>query len=107
MATTKTAPQTISLKQFCSDKGFTQITHQNIRANASGYPYITFVTKDNVADNVYLTKNTAAKVAEGDPINKDLLKGLSAVFVEYTDGREPQWKLTTGAESQRIDLEFE
>lgn len=67
-----TALNTMSIQSFCVTKGFTSFVPA-IRANAKGYPYITFIDKDNKAENIYFSRKGAEKVGAGQPVTKELI----------------------------------
>ena len=74
-----------------------------VRANASGYTYITFVKegaeKGTGGMNVYFSKNAEALVAEGQVVNKEFMAPFKLGWVEYADEREARWKVITQSES--------
>jgi hypothetical protein len=55
----------ISIKEFAKDRGFVQI-NKTIGGNLNGYPFVTFITADNKAENVYFSKGGAELVKAGD-----------------------------------------
>jgi ATP sulfurylase len=93
--TTLTAPQTnvatvetvmletVTLKEFMSKHGFTQIV-KDIRSNKNGIPYLTFITADNKAENIYFSKRLALKAIEGELITTLPLKDIVFNHLEYT-----------------------
>ena len=64
MSTLKVTP----VKDFCKSKGFVEIVPV-IRENNNGYPFITFITKGNVAENVYFSKTSSSFVSAGQVID--------------------------------------
>lgn len=82
METTITAPevqqsvQTLTVKEFSQAKGFVDV-FQAIRWNANEYPYVTFFTDDNKAENIYFSRNNAVKM---DALREEVIakaKGLT------------------------------
>ncbi len=74
-----------------------------VRANASGYTYITFVkegaAKGEGAMNVYFSKNAEKLVGEGEVVNKEFMAPFKLGWVEYADERKPRWKIITQSET--------
>ncbi len=85
--TTKTDLKTLTLKDFCVSKGFTQIAPV-VRTNTNGYPYITFINSNNEAENVYFSKTTSQGVTEGTPVDKALLSSLQVGITTNAAGEE-------------------
>lgn len=77
----------VSIADFAKDKGFTQIA-DTVRTNVNGYPYITFITDDNKAENIYFSKSGAEKVMEGEVVNKDLLADFEISIYDNDDGEQ-------------------
>jgi len=65
-----------------------------VRTNENGYPFITFVDKANVANNIYFGKTCAEEFPEGTDIKPGFFNDIQFVLVTYEDDREPQWKMT-------------
>jgi len=65
-----------------------------VRANKNGYPFITFVDKANVANNIYFGKTCASDYPEGREVKKGFFDDIRFVLVNYEDDRESQWKMT-------------
>jgi hypothetical protein len=63
---------TISIQEFAQSKGFVQI-NKAVAVNTNGYPFLTFINKDNVAENVYFSKGSSAEVGAGQVVDKDFL----------------------------------
>lgn len=91
--------KTLSLKDFCTSKGFTQVAPV-VRTNTNGYPYITFIDASNKAENVYFSKTTSQGVAEGTPVDKALLSSLQVGITTNAAGEE-RIKLVSAS---RVDI---
>ena len=92
-----------SLSSFCKSNKFTEI-HKTIRENTNGYPYITFITSDNKAENIYFSKSKSSEVAAGMLISPSLLKDLQIATVTNANG-ESRTKLVGTGESNRLTLD--
>lgn len=94
--------ETKKISEFCKERGFVQ-AGKSIRANVNGYLFITFITAENEAENVYFSKAGSEKYEDGTPVTMDLLKSLQVAEVENASG-EKRIKLITN--SERLDLDF-
>lgn len=84
----------ISLSKAAKDANVTIISE--LRANTSGYAYITFITKDGASNNVYFGKNSAEALPPiGTPFKGllHLLKDATIVQVMNADG-ETRFKVS-------------
>ena len=90
--------QTLTVKEFMSAKAFAQVT-PIIRTNTNGYPFLTFTSDANEAENIYFSKNM--QVTAG-PTTIEFLRGLKVCNTVNATG-ESRWKLTDSA-GVRIDL---
>jgi hypothetical protein len=88
----------ISIKEYCQANKFATVA-KCVRENTNGYAFITFITADNKAENVYFSKNSSA--VAGEVINKDMLSQYQVAEVTNADG-EIRMKLTSN--SERIDI---
>ena len=88
----------ISIKEFCQANKFASVA-KCVRENINGYAFITFITADNKAENVYFSKN--AIVTAGEVINKDFLSAYQIAEVANAEG-EIRMKLISN--SERIDI---
>jgi hypothetical protein len=79
-----------SLKQYCSEQGFTAV-FPSVRENTNKYPFITLL-KGKEAENVYFSINASSEVSAGTPI-VDIFPKLYVTHVENANG-EPRTKLT-------------
>jgi len=82
----------ISVKKFMADNSFVSV-HREVRENSVGYPYITFISKDNVSENIYFSRNEAVKHAAGDLIQKGFFDSMQ-VWLTHNAAGEPRVKLT-------------
>lgn len=98
--TIKTDLKVLTLKEFCASKGFTQLA-PSVRVNENGYPFITFIDANNVAENVYFSKAASQAVAAGTPIDKAMLSVYQIGVTTNADGAE-RMKLITN--SDRVDI---
>ncbi len=89
-----------TIKDFTKAQGFVQLA-PTIRVNTNGYPFITFIKEDNVAENIYFSKNAATIVKSGDAVTKQLLASLQIAAVTNADN-EIRVKLISN--SDRIEL---
>ena len=90
-----------TFKSYCQQTGVTSI-HKTIRTNSNGYPFIT-VLRGSVAENVYLSKASGAKVAEGSSV-KDIAKDLFVTIAPNADG-ESRTKLFFAGDSSYEAME--
>ena len=98
-----TITKTLSIKDFCTEKGFVEIKPL-INKNVNGYPFITFITGGNVAENVYFSKNAAKIVPTDNKISKELFSKLIVTFLVNEDGEE-RIKLSLKNETNRVSID--
>lgn len=95
------------VQDFIKVKEFTQVVKE-IRANANGYKYVTFITAGNIAENVYFSKGAAEEVGPAKtPIGKGFFKEL--VVSEYareSDGVIMMKLSRKGGNRLELDDEF-
>lgn len=89
---------TLTIKDFCAQKGIISIVPV-VRENENGYPYITFMNKENKGENIYFSKNTSKDVALGMPVTKALLSNYQIGITTNAQGEE-RVKLVT----KRVDI---
>lgn len=89
-----------SIKDFAKSKGFMQLAPA-VRINTNGYPFITFIDSNNVAENIYFSKSASEAVAEGTPVDKAL---LSRHQIGITTNAEGQERIKLISNSERVDL---
>jgi len=92
---------TVTVQEFMVTKNFVSI-HKAVRQNAKGYPYITFINKSNVAENVYFSINAGADKKEGDLIQRGFFDKINVAETKNADG-EVRIKLV-GTSTERLDL---
>lgn len=96
----KTNLKVESIKDFAKSKGFMQLAPA-VRINTNGYPFITFIDSNNVAENIYFSKAAAEAVAEGTPVDKSLL-ARHQIGITKNEAGEERIKLISN--SERVDL---
>lgn len=92
-----------SLAEFVKSNNFSDI-HKAVRENANGYPYLTFITKDNKAENIYFSKSKSSEVSAGLIVTGSLMRGLQIATVTNATG-ETRTKLVGFGESNRLSLD--
>jgi uncharacterized protein YbcV (DUF1398 family) len=89
----------ITIKEFAQQRQMVQIVPR-VRENINGYPYITFIDKDNHAENIYFSKGTGSTVAAGNVVDKALMSKLQIAFTK-NDAGEERIKLVS---NERVDI---
>ena len=89
-----------TLKEFCVSRGFTQFA-PSVRVNTNGYPFVTFIDKDNKAENIYFSKASSKGVDAGVVVNKALFAGFQIGLTTNAQG-ESRVKLISN--SERVDV---
>lgn len=92
----------LTIAEFCKSQGFTQI-NKLVDENVNGYPFITFITGDNKAENVYFSKKASSHRAKGEVVTASMLKEHRIAIVKNSAGEE-RIKLCGAGESLRLDL---
>ena len=100
-AAVSVAPVIESVKAFCAKNAIIEVVPK-VRVNDNGYPYVTFINKDNEATNVYFSINAAGTVEENQDI-REIAKDLQIVYVKNAAG-EDRIKLSRKSAS-RITVE--
>lgn len=90
----------VTIAEFAQERGFVSVA-QEVRENANGYPYVTFIDADNVAENVYFSKDAATHVTAGQAIDASFLKQHQIAFTENAAGEE---RVKIIGNSGRLDL---
>ena len=90
----------MTIKEFAGQKGFTQLAPA-VRVNTNGYPFLTFIDKDNKAENIYFSKKAAQGVAAGQVVTKDFL-ACYQIGVTKNEAGEERIKLISN--SERVNL---
>jgi hypothetical protein len=101
-SSSNTRPTVMTVPEFCKMKKFVELIPK-VRFNSNEYPFITFLTADNKAENIYFTVNSSDTVHEGQDL-RDIANDLQIVLVTYTDGRESRAKLSRKS-SSRLTIE--
>jgi len=81
-----TRPTVMAVAEFCKMFKFVELVPK-VRMNSNDYPFITFITADNVATNIYFTVNASETVHEGQDL-REIAKDLQIVFVVNADGEQ-------------------
>lgn len=92
---------TESIKDFVTKRLFNSIVPV-VRENENKYPYITFIDKDNKAENVYFSKSASKHVAAGQPVTKEM---LAAHQVGYTTNEAGEERIKLISNSERVAIE--
>lgn len=90
------------VKEFMGERNFVSV-HKTVRENANGYPYVTFIDKDNKAENIYFSKSESDKHQAGNEIAKGFFDKLQIAETENAEG-EKRMKLV-GTGSLRVTVE--
>lgn len=88
----------LTIKEFIAQKGFTSIVPV-VRENINKYPYLTFITKDNEAENIYFSKQSP--VAVGQVVDKDFMSKFQIATVKNEAGEE---RIKLISNSSRVSL---
>lgn len=94
--------QVVSVKDFMVNNGFVSV-YKAVRENQNGFPFITFMTGDNKAENIYFSKGGAEMVAEGEVITKDLIAQFQIAETTNAAG-EARIKLVRKGSGERLEL---
>jgi len=92
--------KTLTVKELCASKNFTSLAPV-VRTNENGYPYITFIDKDNKAENIYFSKAAAQGVGAGQPVTKEMLS-VYQIGITINAAGEERIKLISN--SDRVDI---
>ena len=91
----------MTIKEFAKEQGFVQI-NKTIRANSSGYPFVTFINAKNEAENVYFSKGGALEVKAGD-IFTDVAKNYDITMATNAEGEVRAKLCRKGGDRVSID----
>lgn len=94
--------QVVDVKDFMINNGFVSV-YKAVRENSNGFPFITFITADNKAENIYFSKGGAEMVAAGELITKELIAKFQIAETTNAAG-EKRIKLVRKGGSERLDL---
>ena len=103
MAASSAKLATISILDFMNSQGFVSCV-KAVRTNSNGYPYITFINDENVAENIYFSKNASKLVEAGDTIAKGFFAPFMAAKTTNAEGQK-RWKIISQGESNRVSIE--
>ena len=91
----------IPVKEFASSKNFISIS-PTVRTNTNNYPYLTFIDKDNKAENIYFSKESAKLVGVGQVVDKQM---LTSFMIAETKNAAGELRIKLVSNSQRVSLE--
>ena len=97
----KTTLKTSTVAELFSNKSIVSIV-PTIRENANKYPYVTVINKDNVAENIYFSKEASKLLAQGEPINKGF---FGRYQVGYTTNQAGEERVKFISNSARVSVE--
>ena len=89
-----------TIKEFVAAHSFTQIVPK-VNTNVNKYPFLTFINKDNKAENIYFSKASSAKLKDGDMVTKELLSQHQIAVVKNAAGDE---RIKLVSNSERLEL---
>ena len=89
-----------TIKEFVAKHNFTSVVPV-VRTNTNGYPFVTFITEDNKAENVYFSKSASEQVDNGTPVNKDM---LAKYQIGYTTNEAGEKRIKLISNSERVGL---
>lgn len=93
---------TMSVKDFVVSNGFE--VHDEVRENTNGYPYVTFIDRNNEAENIYFSKEASKQVKAGDRIAKGFFNPY--LIAETTNAAgEKRIKIVRAGSSTRLSAE--
>lgn len=93
-----------TFKQYCIDTKVVSIA-KSVRVNANGYPYITILREDSIAENIYFSKLASAEIAEGMAV-KSIANSLFVANTINGDG-EARTKLSFKNSYEDMDSMFD
>jgi hypothetical protein len=91
---------TMSVKEFVTSKAFVSLVPV-VRVNENGYPFITFIDKDNKAENVYFSREASKAVDAGVPVDKAMLSTYQIGITHNAQGEE---RIKLISNSNRVDI---
>jgi hypothetical protein len=90
----------MSVADYAKKHGFNQIV-PTVRKNENGYPFLTFINKEeNKAENVYFSKAAADGVQPGEAISS-----LKPYQIAVTKNAQQEERIKLISNSERVDLE--
>lgn len=94
---------TYSVQDWMKSNGFTQV-HNRVRVNTNGYPFVTFITSGNDAENIYFSKEAAKAVSLDSEIKKGFFANL--IIAETTNAAgEPRIRIARAGSSSRLEVD--
>jgi hypothetical protein len=99
---TESTITTMSIADFFAKHNVAQV-NKTVATNTNGYPFVTFINKDNVAENVYFGKKDAIKYPKDTPIAKGFFNTLQIAETKNADG-EIRMKLCSKGAGNRLDV---
>lgn len=91
-----------TVQAFMKMKNFVSV-HKSVRANANGYPFITFINDKNEAENIYFSKAGSEIYGKDMAIERGFFAPLTIVE-SYNADNELRYKLSIGSEN-RLNVE--
>ncbi len=91
---------TETLKEFATKRNIVHVA-KHVRENQKGYPFITMIDKDNVAENIYFSKKAAETVTVGTVVDKGLMKGF---MIGYTKNEAGEDRIKIISNSERVEI---
>lgn len=86
-----------TIQQFCREQGISAIS--NVRENANGLLFCTFVSKNGKAENIYFSRRASERVTLGD--KPQVIKEMY-VTTAVNAGGESRLKIAIGGEYTNI-----
>ena len=78
---------TMSVQAFMQENKFTTV-NKEIGFNTNQYPFVTFISADNKAENIYFSKKLSDNYKPGDTINKGFFAALQIIKTVNAAGEE-------------------
>lgn len=101
METTQSKPLTVvSVKEWAKANGFVQM-NPTIKTNEKGYPFVTFINKENKAENVYFSKKASVGLKSGD----DAIALVKSHNIAHTLNAAGEKRTKLVGTGERVDLD--
>jgi hypothetical protein len=91
-----------SIADFAKANNITQIA-KIVRINANKYPFLTFITDDNKAINVYFGSSIGNEYAEDMPVTREMLADLQ-IYHYVADDNTQRMRLVRKGDSVRVSI---
>jgi len=91
-----------SVIEFMGEQEFEQVV-PTIRVNSSGYPFMTFITADNEAENIYFSQKAAEKVDDETIVDREFIHSMIVCDTKNANGDERP-KLAFASSGNRLNL---